>query len=216
MAELEAIYEAAPVGLCVLSLDLRWLRINAKMAETNGIPAEDHVGRSVYELTPGIAEPVAAAVRHVVETGESFSGELSGETPARPGVRRTWVVTYRPIRNPVERIAAILVIAEELPRRASVRNSAATSSELIEASNALIALAAPDGRVTYINRAGRRMVGLAEDAPLDEVGFGENVAPAWRKAFFGEVLPTVRDVGSWVGEIQLVNRVTGRKIDVHR
>ena len=60
------------------------------------------------------------------------------------------------------------------------------------------------------------MVGLAEDAPLDEVGFGENVAPAWRKAFFGEVLPTVRDVGSWVGEIQLVNRVTGRKIDVHR
>ena len=129
MAELEAIYEAAPVGLCVLSLDLRWLRINAKMAETNGIPAEDHVGRSVYELTPGIAEPVAAAVRHVVETGESFSGELSGETPARPGVRRTWVVTYRPIRNPVERIAAILVIAEELPRRASVRNSAATSSD---------------------------------------------------------------------------------------
>ena len=56
------------------------------------------------------------------------------------------------------------------------------------------------------------MVGLAEDAPLDEVGFGENVAPAWRKAFFGEVLPTVRDVGSWVGEIQLVNRVTGRKM----
>ena len=37
MSELQAIYEAAPVGLCVLSLDLRWVRINAKMAETNGI-----------------------------------------------------------------------------------------------------------------------------------------------------------------------------------
>ena len=76
MFELQAIYEAAPVGLCVLSLDLRWVRINAKMAETNGIAAEAHIGRSVYELTPGIADPVAAAVRRVVETGDSFSGEI--------------------------------------------------------------------------------------------------------------------------------------------
>ena len=97
MSELQAIYEAAPVGLCVLGLDLRWLRINAKMAETNGVAAEAHIGRSVYELTPGIADAVASAVRRVVETGGSFTGEIDGETPARPGVRRTWAVTYRPI-----------------------------------------------------------------------------------------------------------------------
>ena len=216
VSELEAIYEAAPVGLCVLSLDLRWIRINAKMAETNGIPAEDHIGRSVYELTPGIAEPVAATVRHVAETGETFSGELTGETPARPGVRRTWLSTYRPIRNSAERIAAVLVIAEEITEARAGEEQRRHLVRLVEASNALIALAASDGRVTYINRPGRRMVGLAEDAPLDDVVFGDSVAPAWRDAFFGEVLPTVRDAGVWVGEMQLVNRVTGRQIDVHR
>ena len=216
LSELQAIYEAAPVGLCVLSLDLRWVRINAKMAETNGIPAEAHIGRSVYELTPGIAIPVAAAVRRAVETGDSFSGEMSGETPARPGVRRTWAVTYRPIRNSAGRIAAILVIAEEITEARAGEQQRRHLFRLIEQSNALIALAAPDGQVTYINRAGRRMVGLAEDAPLDEVLLGDIVAPAWREAFFGEVLPAVRDAGMWVGETQLVNRRTGRRVDVHR
>ena len=216
LSELQAIYEAAPVGLCVLSLDLRWLRINAKMAETNGIAAEVHIGRSVHELTPGIANPVAAAVRRVVETGDSFSGEMSGETPARPGVRRAWAVTYRPIRNSAGRITAILVIAEEITEARASEQQRRHLFRLIEQSNALIALAAPDGRVTYINRAGRRMVGLAEDAPLDEVLLGDSVASDWREAFFGEVLPTVRDAGMWVGESQIVNRRTRRTVDVHR
>jgi PAS domain S-box-containing protein len=216
ISELQAIYEAAPVGLSVLDLDLHWVRINAKMAETNGIAAEAHIGRSVYELTPGIADPVAAAVRRVVETGESFSGEVSGETPARPGVRRAWEVTCRPIRNSTGRIAAILVIAEEITDARAGEEQRRHLFRLIEQSNALIALAAPDGRVTYINRAGRRIVGLAEDAPLDEVLLGDSLAPAWREAFFGDVLPTVRDAGMWVGETQLVNRLTGRKVDAHR
>jgi PAS domain S-box-containing protein len=216
MAELEAIYEAAPVGLCVLGLDLRWLRINAKMAETNGIAAEAHIGRSVYELTPGIADSVAATVRRVIETGESFRGELAGETPARPGVRRAWAVTYRPIRNSAGRIAAILVIAEEITEARFGEEQRRHLFRLIEQSNALIALAGPDGQVTYINRAGRRMVGLTEAAPLDEVLSGDSVAPDWKAAFFGEVLPTVRETGTCVGEAQLVNRLTGRRVDVHR
>ena len=108
------------------------------------------------------------------------------------------------------------MIAEEVTEARASEEQRRHLFRLIEQSNALIALAAPDGQVTYINRAGRRMVGLAEDAPLDEVLLGDSVAPAWREAFFGEVLPTVRDAGMWVGETQLVNRRTGRKVDVHR
>lgn len=216
MAELEAIYEAAPVGLCVLDLDMRWLRTNARMAETNGVAAEAHIGRSVYELTPGIADSVAATVRRVVETGESFSGELAGETPARPGVRRAWSVTYRPIRNSAGRIATILVIAEEITEARLGEEQRRHLFRLIEQSNALIALAGSDGQVTYINRPGRRMVGLAEVAPLNEVLSGDGVAAALGEEFFGEVLPTVRETGMWVGETQIVNRLAGRKIDIHR
>ena len=114
------------------------------------------------------------------------------------------------------RIAAILVIAEEITEARVGEEQRRHLFKLIEQSNALIALAGPDGQVTYINRAGRRMVGLAEAAPLDEVLSGDRVATAWREAFFDEVLPTVRETGMWVGETQLVNGLTGRRVDVHR
>ena len=214
--ELQAIYEAAPLGLCVLDLDLRWIRINARMAETNGLAPEVHIGRSVRELTPGIADAVAWAVRQVLETGESFIGELSGETPARPGVRRTWAVTYHPIRASDSDIAAILVIADEITEARVGEEQRRHLFQLIEQSDALIALAAPDRRLTYLNRPGRQMLGLDEDAPLDDVMLGDSVAPAWREAFFGEVMPTVREAGLWVGEMQISNRLTGRIVDVHR
>ena len=49
--ELELIYASAPVGLCALDRDLRYLRINDRLAEINGIPAAEHIGRTVRAET---------------------------------------------------------------------------------------------------------------------------------------------------------------------
>ena len=50
--EMEAIYATAPVGLTVLDTDLRFVRINQRMAETNGFTPAEHIGKSVRELVP--------------------------------------------------------------------------------------------------------------------------------------------------------------------
>lgn len=216
-SELLALYDAAPFAVCVLSLDLRWIRINTKMAEINGIPVEAHIGQSVYQLLPDIADAAAAIVRRVIETGASvIGGEIMGETPARPGRQRTWVVNYSPIRDAAGRIAAILVIAEEVTGARIGDEQRRHLIQLIEQSNDLISLARVDGQVTYVNRAGRRMIGLADDAPLDGILFGDYVAPACKDMFVAEVLPAVRQRGSWVGTTQLLNRQTGRIVDAHR
>ncbi len=55
--ELASIYHAAPVGLCVLDRELRFVRINARLAEINGIPAADHVGRFGPRGRPGSQRP---------------------------------------------------------------------------------------------------------------------------------------------------------------
>ena len=56
LVELEAIYRSAPVGLCVLDRDLRFVRINERLAAMNGLPAEAHIGRTVREIVPDIAD----------------------------------------------------------------------------------------------------------------------------------------------------------------
>jgi C4-dicarboxylate-specific signal transduction histidine kinase len=89
-AELHALYDTAPVGMCLLDRELRYLRINQRLAEINGLPPEAHLGRTVRELLPGIADAAEALARKLFETGEPlFNVEITGETPARPGVMRS-------------------------------------------------------------------------------------------------------------------------------
>jgi PAS domain-containing protein len=58
LAELEDVYHNAPVGLCLLDRELRFLRINQRLAEINGIPAAEHIGKTVRELMPALADMV--------------------------------------------------------------------------------------------------------------------------------------------------------------
>jgi PAS domain S-box-containing protein len=115
LAEINAIYDSAPVGLCVLDHELRYLRINERLAEFNGASVAEHLGKTVYEVVPEIAAQVAPAVRQVFETGEPvLNVQVAGTTRARPGVERMWVVHWLPIRGPQGEVAAINIVTEEI------------------------------------------------------------------------------------------------------
>jgi len=53
LAELEAIYDTAPLGLCVVDRELRFRRINRRLAQINGAPPEAHIGKTVRDMSPG-------------------------------------------------------------------------------------------------------------------------------------------------------------------
>ena len=50
------IFSRSPVGLGFHELDGRFVRINDRLAEINGIPTEDHFGRTLAELLPDLPE----------------------------------------------------------------------------------------------------------------------------------------------------------------
>ena len=62
--ELQLIYETAPIGLAFLSTDCRYLLINQHLTEICGISIADHIGRSVRETVPQVAEQVEQIVRN--------------------------------------------------------------------------------------------------------------------------------------------------------
>lgn len=69
LAALQADYDQAPVGLCALDTELRFQRINASLAGLNGRPAADHLGQTVREMVPGLADQVEPLLRQVLRTG---------------------------------------------------------------------------------------------------------------------------------------------------
>ena len=132
LTQLDAVYATAPVALCVFDLQGRFLRINAELAEMNGVSAEDHVGRTIREVVPGIADAAEALLRQVIETGEPVLGfEIEGETPAKPGVRRVWIEDWSPIRDAQGRMVAVSVVAREVTEeRAAAQALAASEARL--------------------------------------------------------------------------------------
>ena len=117
LSEIEAIYNNTPVGLALLDRDLRYIRINAALAEMNGVPAADHIGRVVWDVVPAMRDASEPHIHHVLQTGDLVRHEVSGESPKPPGIIRHWDKTFYPLRRPDGSIVAIGVMVEEITQR---------------------------------------------------------------------------------------------------
>jgi PAS domain S-box-containing protein len=171
--ELASIYHAAPVGLCVLDRDLRYVRINALLAEINGIPAADHIGRSVREVVPDISDQAFQAMQRVL-AGEEIRGlELSGTTAAQPGVVRTWRENWLPLRDASGEIVGVTASAEEITETkaaaAALHESEQRFRNMADHSPAMMWVTDPDAHCTYLNRAWYEFTGQTEE---QAAGFG--------------------------------------------
>jgi PAS domain S-box-containing protein len=117
LEELEAIYETSPVGLAFLTPDLRYVRVNRRLAEMNGVPAVEHLGRTVAEVVPNIAEPVGEIVRRLRESEAVVSYEVSGETAAAPGMAGSWLTYWVPLRREDGSLRGYNVVVEDVTDR---------------------------------------------------------------------------------------------------
>ena len=95
---LDGLYDGAPVGLGFWDEDLRYRRVNARLAAINGLPAEAHIGRRPSELFGEIGTTAEHALRRVLETRSTIvEMHFTGETPAAPGRTRHWLASFYPV-----------------------------------------------------------------------------------------------------------------------
>src|SRR6266540_2080975 len=121
LAQVEAIYATAPVGLCVLDTDLRFLSINEHLAEMDGKSVKEHLGRTVRELIPEMADTVEPDLRRVIGTGEpALKFEHTGTTAREPGVLRHFICSYYPIKNGGGRVLGVNVVVMEITQRKKI------------------------------------------------------------------------------------------------
>lgn len=114
---LQLIYDTAPIGLACLSPDCRYLQINQHLTEICGISVEDHLGRSVRDCVPALADSVEAIVRSIMETGEPVVGiEVAGQRSDQ-SEERSWITYWHPLHAPSGEIVAVNVAAEEITER---------------------------------------------------------------------------------------------------
>lgn len=136
-AQLRATYENAPVGLCLLDRDLRFIAINEMLAATHGAPPAAHIGRTLPEVAPHMAPMAHEAMRRVIETGQPVEElELTGEVE---GSARVWLASYRPIRASDGTITCVTGSVVDITARKRIEESERLLSREVDhrAQNAL-------------------------------------------------------------------------------
>ncbi|MGS0757180.1 PAS domain-containing protein, partial [Roseateles sp. GG27B] len=114
-AELNNLYATAPVGLNTFDTQLRYLRINQMMAEMNGLPAEQHIGKSLRDvLARQLADAVEPQLRQVLATGRPvLNFEVSGATVPRLSEQRHWLMSGHPVLDEQELICGDRFVLDE-------------------------------------------------------------------------------------------------------
>lgn len=89
LAQLDALFVGAPVGLGFLDARLRFVRVNSPLAAITGAAPERHLGRSLREMMPQASEQMEPLVTRVLQTGAPQLGQELSQ-PANDGstVRR--------------------------------------------------------------------------------------------------------------------------------
>ena len=137
---LESLLASAPVGVGFWDTALRYVRVNDALAAINGLPAEDHVGRMLADVVPGLADQLEPVYRRVLETGEPYVHlEMTGEAPSEPGEERHWLSSYYPVRD----------------ADAGIVGMGAVISEITERKRAELALQASEARLSFLAEASR-------------------------------------------------------------
>ncbi|MET9150340.1 SpoIIE family protein phosphatase [Streptomyces griseoflavus] len=91
----------SPIGLAVLDSALRYVSVNPALEQINGIPAEQHLGRTIREVVPLlVVDAIEDAAREVLDTGRpAVDLFTTGRTPADPDEDHAWSVSLYRLEN---------------------------------------------------------------------------------------------------------------------
>jgi PAS domain S-box-containing protein len=202
---LQLIYDTAPIGLACLSLDCRYLQINQRLTEICGISVEDHLGRSVRDCVPALADAVEGIVRSIMDTGDPVTGiEVAGQRADQTD-ERSWITYWHPLRSPSGEIVGVNVAAEEITERkraeAALRASERQFHTLADSIPQLVWMAGADGKIYWFNNHWHEYTGTSvgetsshdwqtvlASASLDEARY------RWAQAIFARKRGTISPI----------------------
>jgi PAS domain S-box-containing protein len=124
-AHLKTLYNSGPVGLCFLDKEIRYININRELAQINGFPVEDHIGKTPGDLMPKLFPAWEPYIRAAL-AGTPSSTEFI--LPGRDGQQITVQANYGPVVDETGEVIGVSVAVVDVTAR--VRAQEALNSRM--------------------------------------------------------------------------------------
>ncbi len=158
LEEVERLYATAPIGLAFLDTELRFVRVNERLAQIDGLSAETHIGKPLTEVVPEAAGALKDAYQEAIATGvASMDRELRAATPALPGEPRDWQISAYPLKQPDGTVLGVTIAVSDITERKRLMDELQRKEALlrlvIDAMPGLVVYIDHDHRYRFANRA---------------------------------------------------------------
>jgi PAS domain S-box-containing protein len=129
LAQLQAIYDGAPVGLAFLDRNLRYVSINRILAELNGAPVAAHIGKTVQQMIPASYvrfEPYLLRALH----GEPIT-DVEVSRPSNIPGGLDWIAraSYQPAFDEADEVIGISVAVSDVTESKRLEDALRESDE---------------------------------------------------------------------------------------
>jgi PAS domain S-box-containing protein len=158
LARLDALITSVPSGIGYLDDELRYQLVNPALARINGRTPAEHLGRTMAELLPGLAQRLEPLARQVLTTGEAVRDlELHGNPCPLDGMAHEWLISYFPVPSPTGAVAGVGVIVTDITERIradqALRDTERKLGTLIQILPVGISIFNAEGTLVYVNPA---------------------------------------------------------------
>jgi len=129
LAQLQAIYDGAPVGLGFLDRNLRYVSLNRRLADMDGVPISAYMGKTVQEMIPR-AFPFFEPYLLRALKGEAIPEvEVSTPSPIAGEADRTTLLSYQPAFDESGEVIGVSLAAVDITGRKRTEEALRESEE---------------------------------------------------------------------------------------
>jgi PAS domain S-box-containing protein len=207
-SHLHDLIELAPDAFFLADLEGRYTEVNQAACRMLGYDHDELVGKTILDLIPAEDAPRLAATR----TTLLVPGQV---------IRSEWRLRRKDgTFVPVEVSANILsddswqAFVRDISERKRIEDERQVFVSLLDNAPDFIGIEDPSGKPVYINPAGRRMVGLATDYPVEQTRTLDYYPPEERAFEVDVIARSMVERGHWSGETSFRNWQTQETIPV--
>ncbi len=186
----------------IVGRDFKLKRVNKAFADVFGLHPKEVIGRTCYELVHGLKEPHPnCPCKKSLLTKEPATVEFFDTF-----LNKYLEVSTSPVFDDKGEVTSIVHIARNITDRKKVEETQKRLVAILEATPDFVGFAdAKYKHIIYINKAGRKMIGVGEDEDVTKLKIDDVHPERTNKMFAEKIMPAAVRDGVWTGECTFLN-----------
>ncbi|MFA5332812.1 MAG: PAS domain S-box protein, partial [Methanoregula sp.] len=196
----------------ITSADGHWIDSNTSAAEFFGFESREELMRGNIADLYAHPDDRIAHLKIITELG--FSKEFPVDLRKKDGTIIHALVTTAVRKDQNGNLIGFQGTIRDITELKRAEAKLQELASVVRYSGELIGIVTLDKKISFLNDAGARMLGIL---PADAIGedFFRYVSDHLKEKIQNEILPSLIEHGTWSGDLQYKNQKTGKPVDVH-